>query len=144
MSLREIVMAVLVAETMGCGAGIIGVLPEGSTPEGIGFAVRDTLVGTGDTVTLVLTNGTAREIGYNLCVGQLERWDGNGWRGVRKMPENSACILPLYTLTPGDSAQYLQPVYDFIEGGSYRFRDTIEWLGDGGRAEVISNGFRVR
>ena len=138
-------MGVVVVAIMGCaGAGMLEVLPEGSTPEGVGFAVRDTLFSTGDTVTLVLTNGTARDIGYNLCVSRLERWDGRGWRSVRKMPEDSACILPLYSLTPGDSAQYLQPVYAFIEGGTYRFRDSIEWLGDGSRAEVISNGFRVR
>jgi len=138
-------MAVAVIATVGCaGAGILEVLPESSTPEGIGFAVRDTLFGTGDTITLVLTNGTAKEIGYNLCLSHLERWDGKGWRSVRKMPEGSECTLPLYRLTPGDSAQYRQPVYAFIEGGTYRFRDSIEWLGDVSRPEVISNGFRVR
>ena len=143
MALRAVVIAVVA--TMGCaGSGILEALPEANTPEGIGFAVRDTQFGAGDTATLVLTNGTARNIGYNLCVSHLERWDGKGWRTVGKMPENSACILPLYTLAPGDSAQYRQPIYDFIETGTYRFRDSIEWLGGGGRAEVISNGFRVR
>jgi hypothetical protein len=145
MSLRGVAIAVVIVATVGCaGAGILEVLPESSTPEGIGFAVHDTLFGTGDTITLVLTNGTAREIGYNLCLSLLERWDGKGWRSVRETPENSECILPLYVLRPGDSAQYRQPVYAFIEGGTYRFRDSIEWLGDGSRAEVISNGFRVR
>ncbi|MHB1195088.1 MAG: hypothetical protein ACYC6F_18855 [Longimicrobiales bacterium] len=138
-------IVVVVVATVGCaGAGILEVLPGSSTPGGIGFAVRDTLFGTGDTITLVLTNGTAKEIGYNLCLSHLERWDGKGWRSARKMPESSECILPQYGLTPGDSAQYRQPVYAFIDGGTYRFRDGIEWLGDGSRAEVISNGFRVR
>ena len=145
MSLRGVVIAVVVVATVGCaGAGILEVLPRGSTPEGIGFAVRDTLFGPGDSITLALTNGTAREIGYNLCLGRLERWDGKSWRSVQRRPDDSECTLPLYHLTPGDSVQYRQPVYAFIEGGTYRFRDSIEWLGDGSRAEVISNGFRVR
>jgi len=145
MSLRGVAISVGTISLLSCGgAGILGVLPESSTPEGIQYEVHDTLFSTGDTVTLVLTNTTDRDLGYNLCVGALELWDGTEWHWVRKLPENVACILPLYILVPGDSAQYRQPVYDFIRGGTYRFRDEIEWMDNGSRVEVISNGFRVR
>jgi hypothetical protein len=45
---------------------------------------------------------------------------------------------------PGDSTEYPHPVYPFIRRGDYRFRDEIEWLEDGDRVEVVSNGFRIR
>ncbi|MHB1194835.1 MAG: hypothetical protein ACYC6F_17550 [Longimicrobiales bacterium] len=143
-SVRGVAISIGIVSLLSCGGeGIVGVLPEASTPEGIQYEVHDTLYSRGDTVTLMLTNSTDRQLGYNLCVGDLELWDGKEWHRVRKMPENSECIVPLYLLTPGDSARYLQPVFDFIEMGIYRFRDSIEWFDDGGRVEIISNGFRV-
>ena len=130
---------------LGCEAsGILGVLPKSRTPEGIGFETHETLFTTGDTVILTLTNSSHRWIGYNLCGSDLEVRKESRWERVRKMPENSACTDVLNLLPPGGSDEYRQPVYNFIEPGTYRFRDEIQWMDSGAEFEVISNGFRVR
>lgn len=143
--MKRAVISVAVAATVACTAnGILGVLPEGDTPDGVLFEANDTLVAVGDTATLLLANNTGEAIGYNLCLGYLERHDGRSWRSVRKMPEGSACTLALYVLPQGDSAVHHQPIHTFLERGVYRLRDRIQWIGAGGEAEIISNGFRVR
>lgn len=145
MASRGLTFSAVVISLLACdGAGILGVLPKSRTPEGIGFETQDTLFTTGDTVTLTLTNSSDRWIGYNLCTSDLEVRNGSRWERVRKMPENSACTMQLDLLPPGGSDEYRQPVYDFIQRGTYRFRDEIEWMDSGAEFEVLSNGFRVR
>ena len=86
MSLRRFAFSAVAISLLSCEAvGILGVLPESQTPKGIRYEVHDTLFSTGDTVNLVLTNSTERQIGNNLCTGDLELWDGSEWQRVRKM-----------------------------------------------------------
>ena len=147
-SLRRTVALVGVLLGLSCGdEGMLGVLanlPEPSTPQGIRYEVRDSLFGSRDTIRVALTNSTDRSLGYNLCSDDLELWDGTEWVRVNRRTENTFCAGVLNILLPGDSSQSAQPVYGFIRSGDYRFRGEIEWIGDGARVEVVSNGFRIR
>ena len=138
------------ARVLGIGAALL--LPaacsgpfDSQTPPGIEFQVAGTLFGPGDTIRVNLSNNTEYELGYNLCLADLERRVAGGWLVVQRFPQGTACITPLYILQPGESTFGLQIVYPFLDSGVYRFRDRVEWPLSIGRGwvEVISNGFSI-
>ena len=117
---------------------------DSQTPPGIEFQVADELFGPGDTIRVNLSNNTEYELGYNLCLADLERRVDGSWLVVQRYPQDTACITPLYILRPGESTFGLQIVYPFLDSGVYRLRDQVEWpLSGEGRVEVISNGFSI-
>lgn len=123
--------------------GVAGACGGPLAPEGITFMVSDTTVAAGDTIQLILTNTSAHPLGFNLCLGALERRDDDGWSSVQRYPDYWACPGVMRTLTPGDSATYPQQIFSFIEAGIYRFRDTVEWPLGGGDVPIVSERFRV-
>jgi hypothetical protein len=92
----------------------------------------------GSGVTLTLLNGSAAQIGYNLCTSSLESSAG------REIPTNQVCTMELRLLEPGGSAthRYSLPV-NMLEG-SYRFATQVHWTDEGRTATVRSNAFEVR
>ncbi len=112
-------------------------------PPGLDLHVAGGPFGPGDTIRMNLSNNTDNELGYNLCVADLERAVARLWVVVQRLPESGACILLLVILPPGESATGFQLVYPFIDSGVYRFRARVEWpLGDG-QVEVVSNTFSI-
>ena len=126
-----------------CSSGPLDALPDSQTPPGLEFQVADTLFGSGDTIRVNLSNNTEFELGYNLCIKDLERRVGGSWLVVQRFPPGLVCTEQLNILQPGESAFGLQIVYPFLDSGIYRFRDQVEWPLSNGRVELISNGFSI-
>ncbi len=126
-----------------CSSGPLDALPDSQTPPGLEFQVADTLFGPGDTIRVNLSNNTEYELGYNLCLADLERRVDGSWLVVQRYPQDTDCIAPLYVLQPGESTFGVQIVYPFLDSGIYRFRDQVEWPLSNGRVELISNGFSI-
>lgn len=127
-----------------CSSGPLDALPDAQTPPGLEFQVADTLFGPGDTIRVNLNNNTEYELGYNLCLADLERRVDGSWLVVQRFPQNTFCTDQLSILQPGESVFGVQIVYSFLDSGVYRFRDQVEWpLGDHERVEVVSNTFRI-
>ena len=125
-----------------CSSGPLA-LPDSQTPPGMEFQVADTLFGPGDTIRVNLNNNSEYELGYNLCLADLERRVAGRWLVVQRFPPGLVCTDQLNILRPGESAFGLQIVYPFLDSGIYRFRDQVEWPLSNGRVEVISDGFRI-
>lgn len=133
----------LVAAACG-GDDLIG-LPDAAVPEGIVFSATDTVWTRGDTVTILLANESEETLGYNFCMGVLERWSNRGWTGVERYPYDVVCIMEPDPLEPGQSVLAEIVAYPFMEPGAYRFRTWIDWPRSfqGAETEIISSGFRI-
>lgn len=118
-------------------------VPASEAPIGLSFLVSETTFTTGDTIRLTLRNDSDDELGYNLCLADLQRRDDGEWVSAQRMPENTACAAMLRLLKPGEAVTETQPVHPFIQPGVYRFRDEVEWPVSGDRFTVISNGFSI-
>ena len=125
-----------------CSSGPLA-LPDSQTPPGMEFQVADTLFGPGDTIRVDLSNNTEYELGYNLCLADLERRVDGRWLVVQRFPQNTFCTDQLSILPPGESTFGVQIVYSFLDSGIYRFRDQVELFDGPGQVEVISNAFRI-
>jgi hypothetical protein len=93
----------------------------------------------GAPVTLVLENGSGNDVGYNLCVHELEERTADGW--VLK-PLGHACILPLFILGPSASTTYEASLPEDLGPGEYRFRIGL-YLDDGEGRDQVSNTFEI-
>jgi hypothetical protein len=93
---------------------------------------------TKSSVTLTLRNGSAHDVGYNLCTSALETAAG------REVPTSRVCTMELRTLEPGSTttSSYQLPV-NMLEG-SYRFATQVHSMESGSVATVRSNAFTVR
>jgi hypothetical protein len=79
----------------------------------------------GNTMVLTLRNGTAQNIGYNLCGAGLDRRVGTEWQQVQPGLAE-VCTLELRTLAPGGSATYRHTVPSGLAPGEYRVRSAVE------------------
>ena len=138
--IRAIAAAIVVLA--GCGEAT-GPHIDGIAPPGLDLHVAGGPFGLGDTIRMNLSNNTDNELGYNLCVADLERWIARRWLVVQRLPEGAGCTGELNRLPPGESAFGLQLVYPFIDSGVYRFRDQVEWPLGSSLVEVVSNTFRI-
>lgn len=89
-----------------------------------------------DTIRLTLANGSAADIGYNLCTARLERRAGDQWVPV---PDDRMCTMELRLLSPRDSARDARVLDPSIEPGTYRLVLRVEGAGD-----VATNPFEIR
>ena len=126
-----------------CNSAPLATLPDSETRPGLRFQVANTLFGPGDTIRVDLSNNSEYELGYNLCLAELERWGDGLWLVVQRFPEGTACTMQLSTLRPGESTFGRQLIYPFIDSGVYRFPDQVEWPLRSGLVEVISNAFSI-
>lgn len=94
----------------------------------------------GETVELVLHNGSQGGIGYNLCTSALERRVGEGWEPV---PSDRVCTMELRMLEPGQDARYPLELPQDLAAGTYRASTNVERMETGAREGVTSNTFEV-
>ncbi|HEX2187299.1 MAG TPA: immunoglobulin-like domain-containing protein [Longimicrobiaceae bacterium] len=107
----------------------------------LALTVEPDAVRPADTVTLTLRNGTAAEVGYNLCSSTLERRADGAWQTV---PSDRICTRELRILMPGQEASYPLELQPGLAPGEYRFSTGVEQMTAGGRQEVASEPFQVR
>lgn len=112
----------------------------GSAPEDVRLEVEPGTAAAGDSVTLVLTNGSSAAVGYNLCTSALERRTDDGWEAV---PSDRICTMELRTLPAGGEARYSLAVEPGLTAGDYRYRTDVERLDTGARESIASGAFRI-
>ena len=119
-------------------------MPWTPQPEGLRFFVEPGTAAPGATVALVLHNGTAHEVGYNLCSHNLEQLQSGTWRPI---PLGGFCTRELRTALPGQQARYQTRLPTSLAAGTYRFRTGVETYlnrGRGGLDQFYSETFTVR
>lgn len=99
-------------------------------------------VSAGDSLELVLENGLAEPVGYNLCTSALEWRRGEAWEAVAS---DRVCTMELRILEPGQEARFTfaMPQRPQLPAGEYRAVTGVEHMTSGGRTEVASEPFRV-
>lgn len=107
---------------------------------GVTLSVEPSTVSAGETVTLVLRNGSASAVGYNLCTSGLERNENGAWRTV---PSDRVCTMELRTLAAGEDARYPLEMPGGLEAGEYRFLTNLDMMGAAEGGSVRSGAFRV-
>ncbi|HEV2078936.1 MAG TPA: hypothetical protein VGR19_03425, partial [Allosphingosinicella sp.] len=107
------------------------------------FFVEPRTAAPGATVTLVLHNGTAHQVGYNLCGSGLEQLQSGTWRNI---PRGGVCTRELRIVAPGQQARYPTRLPSSLAAGTYRFRTGVETplnRGTPGLDTIYSEAFTV-
>jgi hypothetical protein len=93
----------------------------------------------GEEVALILRNGSALQISYDLCTARLSQQRGGGWVLVGSRRD---CTTERQVLEPGaeDSDDFELP--EELDGGSYRFSMRVE-VGGTRIEEIYSPTFRI-
>lgn len=104
------------------------------------LAVEPQAAQPGDSVELLLRNGSGEAIGYNLCTTRLERREEAEW--VR-LPPDRVCMRELRTLPPGEVARYPVALAADLDPGSYRYLAMIAKLEARSRDTVTTDTFEV-
>ena len=124
--------------------GLLGACaPSGSEEDWGGdlrLAVEPELAQPGDSVVLLLRNGSGEAIGYNLCTSRMERREESEW--VR-LPPDRVCTRELRTLPPGEVARYPLALGSDLDAGSYRYLAMIARLESRSRDTVATERFEV-
>jgi hypothetical protein len=102
--------------------------------------VRPERVAPGDSLRLVLRNGSTEALGYNLCLSALERRVDDTRQTV---PSDRVCTMELRILAPNQAAEYATEVPDTLSAGEYRYTTEVEWMEHGVRNPISSHPFRV-
>jgi hypothetical protein len=93
-------------------------------------------------IRLQLTNTTPREVGYNLCMSRLERYDGDtSWVRVQQLGEY--CTQELRTLKPRESASFVFRTEPAARAGEYRIVTDVHDLQVGTVVTLPSSRFRL-
>jgi hypothetical protein len=114
--------------------------PVDSALADVRLSVEPARVAPGDSVTLVLTNGSDAGIGYNLCSSALQRRSGTEWR---ELPSMRVCTMELRSLEGGEETRYGMSLPVDLEAGDYRFSARIERSETGESIIVSSAPFTV-
>jgi hypothetical protein len=127
----------------GCGTLGLGSRPQvQDAPAGLAYTVQPVAAVPGGNATLTLHNGTGEPIGYNLCVGALERLGGGLW--VPALSSANSCPPLWHTLEPGQHASAEAALPAGLEAGDYRFVTKVDVpLGGWPEADVRSDPFTV-
>lgn len=131
--LRPLLAAALLL--LGCGQSF-----QPGAAEPVSLTVRPQSVAAGSTVTLVLTNRSTAEVGYNLCSSSLERLENGVWASV---PSDRVCTMELRILPPGEEVSYPLELPEGLPTGDYRFVTSAEMMEAGERGPVRSQTFRI-
>ena len=91
-----------------------------SSSAGVHFAAERL---SSDAVRLMLDNGAAGRIGYNLCSSELQRRDGDQWIRV---DTGDICTMQLMTLNAGHDATFEKRLPSTLSPGEYRYVTSIE------------------
>jgi hypothetical protein len=93
-----------------------------------------------DSVTLVLSNGSSEEVGFNLCPSTLERSTGATWEPV---VSERLCTMELRLLPSGREARYTLGVPVGLPSGRYRYRAAVTRMESGTSVSLTSDTFQV-
>lgn len=96
----------------------------------------------GAPVTLVLSNGSDGEIGYNLCFHVLERLEEHGWTEF-ETDESRVCTAVLHMLESGGTAWYETSLPNPLPPAEYRFRVALHLMESGEFRDQVTPGFLV-
>jgi hypothetical protein len=111
-----------------------------AAPAGIQLRAEPGELSPGDSLVLVLENGTDEALGYNLCTSGLEQRSGDAWRPVAL---DRVCTMELRMLEPNQQARFADPLPADLAPGEYRAVTGVERMASGGRQDVASEPFRV-
>jgi hypothetical protein len=106
-----------------------------------GVRLGATPTAAGDTIVLTLLNGSAGDVGYNLCTSALERRTADTWEPV---PTDRVCTMELRLLPPGERATFPLTLPPGAPAGDYSFTTRVEDMAAGTARTVRSNTIRVR
>lgn len=112
--------------------------PVPTPPGDVTLAASPPQASAGSTIVLSLANGSALEIGYNLCTSALQSASGT------VVQTDRVCTMELRILAPGATATYNHELPASLPAGTYRFSTSIERMQSGDRTSVTSNAFEVR
>lgn len=93
----------------------------------------------GEEVALVLRNGSAFQVGHNLCTSRLSHQRGGQWVLVGSRRD---CTTEQQVLEPGDEESYDFELPEELDGGSYRFSMRVA-VGGTRIEEIYSRTFRM-
>jgi hypothetical protein len=91
-------------------------------------------------VTLVLSNDSSEEIGFNLCPSTLERSTGETWEPVL---DERVCTLELRLLDSGREARYTLDIPPGLASGRYRYRASVTRMASGTSVSLTSDTFQI-
>lgn len=94
----------------------------------------------GAQIFLILNNESSDDVGYNLCLHDLERRVDGEWESLQI---ERICTLELRILTPGGSAVTALDLPDPLPDGEYRFRVAVHLMEDGEIRDLVSDPFHV-
>ena len=103
--------------------------------------IEPTAAAPGDSVALVLDNGSAEIVGYNLCTTTLDRRSGEAWEPVAS---DRVCTMELRMLQPGQEARITLALPADLAPGEYRAVTGVERMDAGERTGVATEPFQVR
>ncbi len=132
----RIAVSVLLVLFAACGPS----LQAGGAGSAVRLDIEPDRAAPGDSVLLMLTNGSPHAIGYNLCSSGLEAREGDGWNPV---PSSRVCTMELRTLEPDETTSYRFDLPAGLAPGEYRFTTTTERLDAGDRIGIRSPPFTV-
>ncbi len=141
--MRSFALLPAVVVLAGCGTLGLGSRPEARDgPAGLAYTVQPVAAAPGGTAVLTLHNGTGEPIGYNLCVGALERLGGGLW--VPALSAANSCPPEWHRLEPGQQASAEAALPPGLEAGDYRFVTKVDApLGGWPEADVRSDAFNI-
>jgi hypothetical protein len=93
-----------------------------------------------DSITLVLSNESSEEIGFNLCPSTLERSTGGTWEPVLS---ERVCTMELRLLDSGREARYTLDVPAGLTSGRYRYRASVTRMASGTSVSLTSDPFQI-
>lgn len=102
---------------------------EPARPGGLEYTVDSAIAAPGESVAVSLHNRSAAPIGYNLCIGALERLRGPLW--IPALSAANACPDTWTTLEPGQQASAEAPLPTGLGPGDYRFVTRLKVPPDG-------------
>lgn len=143
MSNHAMLMGLLLTP-LGCLAGLACAPQEAGNGAGgaMELRVEPGEVRAGEEVMITLVNGSAGDLGYNLCVATLDRREGGEWV-ERPEPPAEVCTMELRVLAPDDSASFRHTIPSGLPPGEYRFRTGVEAPLGGPRVDAESHAFRI-
>jgi hypothetical protein len=130
----RLLVSVLVLGLTACGTS----LQSGGSVQGVRLAATPTAAR--DSIVLTLTNGSALDVGYNLCTTAIERLTGDTWQSL---PTDRVCTMELRTLQPGGQDRFTTTLPAGAAPGDYRFATGVNIPLEGERSTVTSNVVRV-
>ena len=112
-------------------------------PQGVRLLVAPRVARAGAVVTLELVNGRRDQVGFNLCMSELRRYEHGGTTEVR---QPGACTRELRIAGPGGRARHVKRLPAGLPPGRYSYATRVEAPLHGPQMHqlLVSEPFEVR